>query len=362
MILPGSNIGIIGSGQLGRMFIMAAAAMGYNVHVYSEDSIDTSPASQVCCNVTIGKYDDVEKLLEFSKNVAVITIETENIPYIAIKELQETHNVNFCPNWQALYYSQNRIREKDFLSSLDIKLAKSYPIYNLTDLQQAIQKLQLPVILKTAEMGYDGKGQFIIRDQNEINKIWHEANVNQHNNHFICEEMINFDREISIIAGRNVNNEIILYPITQNKHEDGILQSSSVPTDTSAQLTKQVHDYADKIITKLDYIGIMAIEFFIDNDDNLYVNEIAPRPHNSGHWTMDGCLTSQFEQHVRAICGLPFGDIDILGKKIIMKNIIGPEMENISNYFNHSFAKIHLYGKDKIRPKRKMGHVNYVYS
>ncbi|MFV9875995.1 MAG: 5-(carboxyamino)imidazole ribonucleotide synthase [Rickettsiales endosymbiont of Dermacentor nuttalli] len=353
---PGSTIGILGGGQLGKMIAIAATNLGYKTHIYCPEN--NSPALQVTSNTTIASYLDQNKLRSFASQVDIITLEFENIPYNTIKFLN-SYNKLVCPNWQSLYIAQNRLREKEFVQSLEINTTKFLHVHDSSSLKQAIIDLKLPFILKTLEQGYDGKGQNLISSEQDIINAINILSSN-HENSFIAEAWVDYQTEISVIIARNQNSEISTFPCTENVHKNGILYTSIVPATVDKKIIKQAYQYASVIADKLDLIGLLTIEFFVTKHGEVLVNEMSPRPHNSGHWTLDACITSQFEQLIRTICGLPFGSTNY-HSKAIMTNLIGEEVNNWISYIENPNTKLHLYGKDEVKSGRKMGHFTTLY-
>jgi len=350
-INPGATIGIIGGGQLGKMSAEAAKKLGYNTHIFCPK--DGEPATLVSDKKTIAEYNDLSALEKFSNDVDVISFEFENIPAKSVEFLERTNIVR--PSWKVLEISQNRVKEKTFIKNIGIKVAPFYEIKNENDLENAVNDIDAQkAILKTTELGYDGKGQITLDKNSDTKEIWKKINTNE----AILEEFVPFDAEISVIIARNTNGEKSSFPPARNIHKNGILDISIAPADIDALIQRNAISIAEKIADSLDLNGLMAVEFFVVGDE-LYVNEIAPRPHNSGHWTMDGCQTSQFEQFIRAVCGIPFGETKIIANKITMKNLIGEDVNNIEK-MNKENARVHLYGKKEVKSGRKMGHINYV--
>lgn len=354
-IPPNSVIGIIGGGQLGRMTALAASNLGYRVHIYTP-AHESEPATQVADQVTVGDYNDIAKLHEFSQNVDVVTLEFENIPYASVKSMQNELNIEICPGWESLYYTQNRYREKQFINELNIQTAPYSKVETSDCLYSAIKTIGTPSILKTSEMGYDGKGQYKITSDTNINLLWDELQ-RSNSNSWILEGFIPFEKEISTIIARAKDGTSKCFFPTENIHEDGILRKSIAPADIDSTIIDLAYSHSTKIATALNYIGVMAVEYFIVDSKTLLVNEIAPRPHNSGHWTMDACITSQFEQHVRAVCGLPLGNTEILCPAE-MVNLIGNDIDEWHHHLQQENIKLHLYGKKEARSGRKMGHIN----
>jgi len=351
IIKSGSTIGIIGGGQLGKMSAESAKRLGYKTHIYCPK--DGEPATLVSDKKTIAEYDDVEALKKFSDDVDVITFEFENIPAKSVKLLEETNIVR--PNWKVLEISQNRFKEKNFIQDLGIKVAPFSKIENAYDLENAMNNSQASKsIIKTAEMGYDGKGQATLDKNSNFNEIWNNLDTKI----AILEEFVPFDAEISVIVARKENSKTSSFPPAKNTHDHGILDISIAPSGLDNSIEEKAQSIAKKISDSLDLIGIIAVEFFVLGNE-LFVNEIAPRPHNSGHWTMDGCETSQFEQFIRAICGIEFKNTNMIAKKVTMKNLIGDDVNNIEALKKEN-SIVHLYGKKDVKKGRKMGHINYL--
>jgi len=352
MIEPDSILGMLGGGQLGRMFALAAAQMGYKVWVF--DPNEHSPAGDVACRHIRAEYDDYDALAEFGKGCSVVTTEFENIPSTTLKFLQDYCRV--CPNPDAVYVAQNRIREKTFVNDLGIPTSKFIAVNDASDLDSS-QHMNWPCILKTAEFGYDGKGQEVVEDAAQAIKAFNTFGEVP----CILEERINLQLEISVVLGRNQQGEVCFFPIAMNEHKNGILHISSVPANVSSELQTYACELTQKIAEELDYVGIMTVEYFIDQDQQLMVNEIAPRVHNSGHYSMDACHISQFEQQVRVICGWTPADTQN-HCAVAMVNILGDAWKDdifpSRALFDDVNVKVHLYGKQGAKPGRKMGHFN----
>lgn len=346
-----STIGIIGGGQLGRMICFYAHKMGLHTVVFTDQK--NSPASFVTNQTIVANYDDKKALKKFADLVDVATFEFENIPLQAAEYVAS--QVELCPKPQVLKITQHRILEKNFLNSIGVKTAEYAEIKSLSDLQKNLKKFK-KAILKTATMGYDGKGQFVLSNAVDADKAWAQAKSQK----LILEKFCPFDSEISVMVARSKNGEIAAYEPLTNIHKNGILDESIYPAKISKALQIKAQKLAKKIIEELDLVGILAIEFFVIGNE-LLVNELAPRPHNSGHFSMDAAITSQFEQLIRAITSLKLGSTKFhsIG---FMKNLIGDEVKNLEKFYKNSHAKIHLYGKDKIAVGRKMGHVNILNS
>lgn len=351
IIPPGSIIGIIGGGQLGRMAALEAAKLGYRTHIFTPEK--ASPAEQVSHRVTIAPYRDKEALRDFSHNVDVVTFEFENIPYETLKMLEG--EVTVRPGANALHISQNRVREKDYITALGIPTAPYQTVNSAADLVKAVAELGTPSILKTAEMGYDGKGQFVIQPNTDLTKLWQDTGVTA----CILEGFVDYALEVSVVIARGVDGSIAAYPVVQNIHKGGILRETIAPANVTPIIQKEAHRIAEAIAESLGLEGIMAVEMFVTKDDRVLVNEIAPRPHNSGHWTMDACVTCQFEQFIRAVCGLPLGSVEMLAHAR-MENLIGNDVLSWEKYLQEPMAKLHLYGKATAREGRKMGHVTHL--
>jgi len=352
-IIPvGSVIGIIGGGQLGRMTALAAANLGYKVHIYTPE--ENSPASHVAYKTTVAPYEDEVAIKEFAKQVDVVSFEFENIPHDSVEVLEEIIPVR--PRWQVLHIAQNRIREKNFFKEIGVPTNRFYEVNSLEDLKKGVEFLGGDkALMKTVELGYDGKGQALIKNGENLEEAWESIGKNA----AILEEWIPFEKEISVVVAKSNDFDALCYPPAENVHKKGILHTSVVPANISDETRAASIDIAHEIAEKLGLRGLVAVEFFVKQDGGLLVNEIAPRPHNSGHWTMDGCVTSQFEQFVRAICGLPLGAVDILAP-IKMLNLIGDDVNGWEEIVKNPNAKLHLYGKREAREGRKMGHVNYI--
>lgn len=344
---PGSIIGILGGGQLGRMLSMAAARLGFRVHIYAPE--DNPPAAAVSENHLCAAYDNIDSVKQFAQRVDVVTYEFENVPAATAQAAQSVTPLR--PGALALQVAQDRLTEKTFISeTAGVPVAPFSEVGSVFDLQRAIRKLDLPIVLKTRRFGYDGKGQVIIKDVDMIEDAFSAMKGIP----AIAEDFIPFRREVSIVAARGVSGDIAAYPLIENVHKDHILHTSRAPASGDFA---QASDMARKILEALDYVGVIAVEFFELQDGSLMVNEIAPRVHNSGHWTQDAGCVDQFELHIRAITGWPLGDTTPK-HSVEMLNLIGLDVANWEDFAQDSTAKIHLYGKSDIRPGRKMGHVN----
>ncbi|ABD44619.1 phosphoribosylaminoimidazole carboxylase, ATPase subunit [Ehrlichia chaffeensis str. Heartland] len=347
---PGSTIGIIGGGQLGKMISIAAANLGYKTHLLTNNPDD--PSVYITNSATIShNYQNTESLLEFASNVDIATLEFENIPTTTIDILSQ--KIKVYPGKEALYISQNRIREKQHIRNLGIKTSDFRVIDNYNSLVKNTIELGYPTLLKTTELGYDGKGQYIIKQQDDLSALstlnWDQS--------YILEKFVKIYKEISVIITKSISGSIEFFPTAENCHTDGILTTSSVPALISQEINVQAQKIALQIAESINLVGLLAVEFFITDTQELIVNEIAPRPHNSGHWSLDACNISQFEQLIRAICGLPLKPVKLLFP-CIMNNILG---DNIHNYYKHETKvneNLYIYGKKKATKNRKMGHIN----
>lgn len=355
MLLPGSTLGMLGGGQLGRMFTIAARTLGYKVIVLEPDP--HSPAGQLADEHIIAAYDSDAALIKLGQDCDVITTEFENIPATVLNKLAE-----YCPVYppaSAVEKAQDRIEEKAFITSCGL-LPVSYGVINKkSDISKAIEAISFPAIMKTAKLGYDGKGQQTVTNQKEVEKAFEVTNQVP----CVLEQRVDLDCEISVILARNVNGESQCFPIAENVHVDGILFQTLVPANISENITRAAQAATKRMADKLEYVGVLAVEFFVTKQGELLVNEMAPRTHNSGHYTLDACVTSQFEQQVRMVCGLPFGDSRLLSP-VVMTNMLGdlwgdPEAKRVpkwENLLKSASTKLHLYGKKEARLGRKMGH------
>jgi len=351
-ILPGSAIGVLGSGQLGRMFAMAARRMGYRVHTLSPDQ-DT-PTGQVADVEVNAAYEDLDAIAKFASAVSVVTFEFENVP--AATAAAAERNAPVRPAGHVLHTTQHRLREKTFLSRAGLPLTPFRRIASLEDLTSAARELGLPAILKTADFGYDGKGQFRVADASELAQAWRGVGERES----VLEAFVDFEREISVVAARGVDGEFVHYGAIENQHRNGILNISLAPARVSESVVRQAVEIAREVLEKLDVTGVLCVEFFVCRDGCLLINELAPRPHNSGHFTFDANVTSQFEQQLRSVCALPLGAVTQCAPAA-MANLLGdiwsggePDWVAATAVPN---VKLHLYGKMSPRPGRKMGHL-----
>jgi 5-(carboxyamino)imidazole ribonucleotide synthase len=352
VIAPGSTIGILGSGQLGRMIALEAARLGYRSHVFGPGADD--PAMQVSNRSTVAAYDDEAALAAFAAAVDVVTYEFENVPYATAAFLAERAKVRPSPG--VLKICQNRLREKDFCASIGAPTTRYVEVAGPEAVARELRELGAPAILKSAEMGYDGKGQVLVKADSDPKAAWEEMAGHAPEAVGILEALVDFRIEISVIAARGLDGQITTYVPVENRHRNHILDETLVPARLKPALADKAEGLARLIAEKLELVGLVAVEMFVTSDERLLINEMAPRPHNSGHWTLDACVTSQFEQLVRAICGLPLGSTE-RHADAAMKNLIGDEVERWLDVVGDPNSKLHLYGKAEARPGRKMGHV-----
>lgn len=352
IIAPGATIGIIGAGQLGRMSAVAAAELGYRTHIFAPE--EDGPAFQVATRHTRADYTDEQALKAFAEGCDVITFEFENIPKACVQWLAARAPVR--PGWKSLATSQDRIVEKTFLNALGVATAPWRAIHGGEDLRVALKDTPERAILKTARLGYDGKGQIRVDKDTECSSAWAALETGS----AVLEGFVDFKMELSVIVARGPDGAMAAYDPVENRHVGGILDTTIAPATIPAAVAAEATAIAEKIAQALDLVGLLAVEFFLTPDDRLSVNEIAPRPHNSGHWTQDGAVTSQFEQFIRAVCGLPLGS-PARHSDTVMKNLIGDDADDWLNILSDPDNRLHLYGKRKARPGRKMGHVNRLY-
>jgi 5-(carboxyamino)imidazole ribonucleotide synthase len=346
-ILPGAKIGVLGSGQLGRMFAISARRLGYRVHTYSPDR--DSPTGQIADVEVDAPYEDLDRVREFAAAVDVVTFEFENVPAATAETAAQVARVR--PSGDVLHTTQHRLREKTFLRDHGFPVTRFEPIRSYDDLERAG-----PGILKTAGFGYDGKGQYRVNTQAESKSAWDHMGRQE----AVLEEVVDFEAELSIVAVRNDAGECVFYAPSLNAHVSGILDISSAPSPFRAAVVKEATEIARGILEALNVIGVLCVEFFLTRDQRLLVNELAPRPHNSGHLTIDACVTSQFEQQLRAVCGLPLGSTEML-RPAAMANLLGDVWGKGEPDWPAALelpeVKLHLYGKIEPRPGRKMGHL-----
>jgi 5-(carboxyamino)imidazole ribonucleotide synthase len=352
VILPGATLGVLGGGQLGRMFTIAARTMGYQVMVLDPDPL--SPAGQMADVHLQADYDDQRALRHMGESCAAVTTEFENVPAASLMELAAQCPVR--PSADAVAIVQDRSHEKDWLRKQGFHAAPFAIVAGAGDIDAAMDEVGAPALLKVSRFGYDGKGQFRVQSREECRAAF--ASLNRE----ICvlERLLDLEQELSVVLGRNDSGEVALYPVAENRHRNGILDVSIVPGRVDDAVAERARDTAAAIAHGLNYCGVMAVEFFVLADGSLAVNEIAPRPHNSGHYTLDACATSQFEQQVRMLCGLPPGDTRLLSP-VVMVNLLGDiwrPQPDWATLLSNPDIKLHLYGKAAARPGRKMGHYN----
>lgn len=350
VILPGQTIGIIGGGQLGRMMALSAKEMGYKIAVL--DPTPNSPCGQVSDIEITAEYSNIEAIKQLAKVSDVITYEFENIDVNALEYLDEH---SYLPQGsELLKLTRNRLTEKTAIQNLGIKVAPFRLVENEEQFSEAVTKIGLPAVLKTTTGGYDGKGQVVLRSEEDFVEALELVKKQQ----CILEGWVPFEKELSIIVARNSNGEVNTFPIAENVHINQILHTSSVPANTSKSVIETAENYAKKVASSFHLVGVLAIELFVTEDEQVYINELAPRPHNTGHYTMEAVETSQFKQHIRAVCNLPLGNTELL-KPVVMVNILGEHVEEVLNVMqNDSTLNVHLYGKEESKKGRKMGHIN----
>jgi len=352
VILPGATLGILGSGQLGRMFTIAARRLGYRVRVLSPDT-DT-PTGQVADEEIRAAYGDLDAVAEFARSVSVVTFEFENVPAATTDIASKYAPVR--PAGSVLHTTQNRLREKNFLRDNGIPVPSFAAVRSAAELDAAIDSIGLPAVLKTASWGYDGKGQVILRQKSEAAEAWAKLNTDE----AILEAFVDFEREVSVVAVRSCDGEFAYYGPIDNDHHNHILDVSFVPAGVSDKTHQQAIEIARTVVDKLELVGVLCVEMFLKHDGSLLVNELAPRPHNSGHLTIDAYATCQFEQQVRAVCCLPLGSTQLLSSAA-MANLLGDLWESGEPNWPAALrlpeVKLHLYGKADARPGRKMGHL-----
>lgn len=349
-LAPGSTIGILGGGQLGRMLSVAASRLGFKSHIFEPGA--NPPAADVAHRVTTAPYEDEAALTAFADTVDVITYEFENIPTSALDLLETLRPIH--PGREALRISQDRLTEKAFLTDLGLAVAPYADVSDAASMAAAVEAIGTPSILKTRRFGYDGKGQARLKSPADAE----QALADMQGAPAVLEGFVNFTCEISVIAARSSDGQVAAFDPGQNVHRDGILHTTTVPAKVPSKLQMDAVLMAAQILNKLDYVGVMGVEFFV-TPQGLIINEIAPRVHNSGHWTQNGCVSCQFEQHIRAVAGWPLGD----GKRhsdVVMENLIGNDMDRMPELMADAACALHLYGKAEVKPGRKMAHVNRI--
>ncbi len=353
VILPGSTIGILGSGQLGRMLALEARRMGYKVHTFSPEK--NSPTGQIADLEFIASYNDTDAAREFASGVDVVTLEFENIAFDVASAIEAIKPIR--PKPSVLHTAQHRLREKTFLSSNNFPVTPFRTITSENDLEVAVTTLGTPCVLKTAGFGYDGKGQAKVESLDEALVAWRKLDSTE----AILEAFVSFEKEISVVAARGLDGSFVPFTPVENTHRNHILDVTIAPANISESLASQAIQLTQDVMTALDCVGVLCVEFFVTKDGKLIINELAPRPHNSGHWTIDGCITNQFEQQLRAVCGLTLGATDMITQHVAMVNILGDIWQNgepnWAEVVKDPRVKLHLYGKAEARVGRKMGHI-----
>ena len=352
VILPGATIGVLGSGQLGRMFAIAARRLGYRVHTFSPDS-DT-PTGQVADVEVRRAYEDLDAVAAFAAGVQVVTFEFENVP--AETAAAAARNAPVRPGGHVLHVAQHRLREKTYLAEHGFPVTPFRAVRSLADLTAALTALGAPALLKTAGWGYDGKGQVRIATAADAPAAWQKLGASE----AVLEAFVGFEREVSVVAARGHDGAYVDFGVIENHHVGGILDISRAPARVSEATERRAREITRAVLESLDVVGVLCVEFFVLPGGELLINEMAPRPHNSGHLTFDACITSQFEQQLRAVCGLPLGDPELL-RPAAMANLLGdmwqPEAPRWADALALPDVKLHLYGKEEARPGRKMGHL-----
>jgi 5-(carboxyamino)imidazole ribonucleotide synthase len=353
IIAPGAALGVLGSGQLGRMFALAARRMGYRVHTFSPE--EDTPTGQVADVEVVADYEDLDALRTFARQVDVVTFEFENVPLAAVDAVEALVPVRPCG--VALHTAQQRAREKQFLADRGFPTAPFANATTLDELWDAVARLGTPAVIKTAAFGYDGKGQHKVTTPADVEHIWAAIGRQE----AVIEKFISLQAEVSVVGARGVSGEVVLYQLFENRHRDHILDVTTTPAAVSPQVALRAAEITRELLEELNYIGVLCVEFFVDTNGELLVNELAPRPHNSGHLTCDAASTSQFEQQVRAICGLPLGSARLIAPAAAMANLLGELWEdgepNWAAATRFGDVKLHLYGKSEPRRGRKMGHM-----
>jgi 5-(carboxyamino)imidazole ribonucleotide synthase len=348
VIGPGATIGILGGGQLGRMTALAAARLGFKTHIYCPPG--DNPATHVAAASTIAAYDDEAALARFAAAVDVVTFEFENVPSRTAEMLARLKPTRPAP--RVLHICQDRLREKDFLASIKVPTTRYMEVARPESLERALREIGHPAILKSVQYGYDGKGQVRIEAESKLDEAWARMGAPVG----VLEAFVDFRLEVSVIVARTLDGSIVAYEPVENQHRHHILDTTIVPARVPAAVAMRAEAFGRHIAEELGLVGLIAVEMFVTNAGEVLVNELAPRPHNSGHWSIDGCVTSQFEQFVRAVCGLPLGSVERHGDAV-MKNLLGDDVLAWREILAEPGAKLHLYGKGEPRPGRKMGHV-----
>jgi 5-(carboxyamino)imidazole ribonucleotide synthase len=353
VILPGATVGVLGGGQLGRMFTLQARTMGYGVVVLDPDP--ASPAGAVANRHIRAPYDDERALSDLSASCAAITTEFENVPAAALQTLARSSLVR--PPVEAVATSQDRIAEKNFLQSHGIPTARFHTVQDLRELKTAVAALRLPALLKTSRLGYDGKGQALVGSEEDAVRAFQRFGGVP----CVLEERLTLEAELSVVLARGADGDVAPFPVAENRHRDGILETSVVPARVPEAMAREARELATGLAEEMEYVGVLGVELFVANGSRLLVNEMAPRPHNSGHYTLDACSTDQFEQQLRALCGLPLAQPWLLSP-VAMINLLGDLWTDGEPRWEEALrrpgVRLHLYGKAEPRPGRKMGHLN----
>ncbi len=349
-LAPGSIVGILGGGQLGRMLSVAASRLGLRCHIFEPGA--APPAGHVCEFVTTASYDDEAALRAFGESVDVMTYEFENVPTAALDLLESLAPIR--PGRNALATSQDRLTEKRFLESIGLTIAPFATVDSLADLEAGVGTVGLPAILKTRRFGYDGKGQARLTNEHQLADAFAALNAAP----AVLEGFVDFDLEISVIAARSMTGAVACFDPGHNVHVDGILRTTTIPAPVDESVAANAVEVASTILEALDYVGVIGVELFV-TANGLVVNEIAPRVHNSGHWTQNGCAVDQFEQHIRAVAGWSLGDPS-RQHDVVMENVIGDEIDSIAARVQEAGVAVHAYGKAETKPGRKMGHINRI--
>jgi 5-(carboxyamino)imidazole ribonucleotide synthase len=348
----GGKIGILGGGQLGRMLALAGAELGFNVHIYEPEA--DCPAGRVAAHCVTAPWDDLDALGAFARSVDVVTFEFENVPAASLAHVAAITPIR--PGINSLEFTQDRLVEKQFINGLGLATAPFAAIESENGLREALVGLGPDGILKTRRFGYDGKGQIRITQASDLTETWNNISGQD----WILEGLVDFAFEVSVILARGLEGQVAAFDVTQNIHVGGILHTSNVPSSLNESQSQRALAHATEIATALDHVGVLAVEFFVTKSGELIVNEIAPRVHNSGHWTQDGCNACQFQQHIRAVAGWPLGDPTRHAAQIEMTNLIGEDVVQAHGLAREAGAFLHLYGKREARKGRKMGHVNRI--
>ena len=353
MILPGATVGVLGGGQLGRMFTLQARTMGYSVVVLDPDPL--SPAGAVANRQIRAGYDDARALADLSASCQAITTEFENVPAAALDILARSALVR--PPVEAVATAQDRITEKTYFQSHGFPTARFHPVRNRAELEAALAAIEFPALLKTSRLGYDGKGQALVESEKDAREAL--AAFNQVP--CVLEELLALEGELSVVLARGADGDVAPFPVGENRHRDGILETTVVPARVSDALEREARELATGLAEEMEYVGVLGVELFVANGGKLLVNEMAPRPHNSGHYTIDACSTDQFEQQLRTLCGLPLASPWLLSP-VAMINLLGDLWMDGEPCWEEAFrrpgVRLHLYGKSEARPGRKMGHLN----